>query len=89
MNKKIDRCDLCGGELKPGSTTLDIWYKSELIIIKDITADVCDQCGEAYITPEVSEKLDQFVTEYQCHKPERYISVPQFSAKEAIGTLRH
>jgi YgiT-type zinc finger domain-containing protein len=89
MSKKIDQCDLCGGELKAGITILDIWYNSELIIIQDIPADVCDQCGEAYLRAEISEKLDQFFEEYHTHKPERYIKVPQFSAKEAIGTLKH
>ncbi len=68
INTSIDRCDLCGGELKPGKTTLEIWRGEELIIIRDVPAYVCQQCGEAYISVTVSERLDQFLAEYHQHR---------------------
>ncbi|HIC94142.1 MAG TPA: type II toxin-antitoxin system MqsA family antitoxin [Anaerolineae bacterium] len=80
-----DRCDLCGGELRPGKTTLEIWRGEELIVIRDVPADVCQQCGEAYISAAVSKRLDRFLEEYHRHRPERYIAVPQYSATQAIG----
>jgi len=85
MNDTIDRCDLCGGELQPGKTTLEIWLGEELLVIRDVSADVCQQCGEAYISAEISEKLDHFLAEHQRHRPERYIAVPQYSAAQAVG----
>ena len=85
MNDAIDRCDLCGGELQPGKTTLEIWLGEELLVIKDVSADVCQQCGEAYISAEISAKLDHFLAEHQRYRPERYIAVPQYSAAQAIG----
>jgi len=80
MSSIVDRCDLCGGELRPGTTTLEIWQGEELIVIKGVAAEVCQQCGEAYISAEVSEKLDHFLAEHQRYRPERYIAVPQYSA---------
>ena len=85
MNDTIDQCDLCGGELQPGKTTLEIWLGEELLVIKDVSADVCQQCGEAYISAEISEKLDHFLAEHQRYRPERYIAVPQYSAAQAVG----
>lgn len=85
MSDTIDRCDLCGGELGAGKTTLEIWRGEELLVIKDVPADVCQQCGEAYISASVSERLDRFLSEYQRHRPERYIAVPQFSAVQVVG----
>ena len=85
MNDTIDRCDLCGGALKPGKTTLEIWRGEELLVIRDVQADVCQQCGEAYISPSVSERLDHFLGEYHRHRPERYLAVPQYSAVQAMG----
>jgi len=85
MNEITDRCDLCGGELRPGRTTLEIWRGEELLIIKEVPADVCQQCGEAYISAEISERLDRFLAEYQRYRPERYIAVPQYSAAQAMG----
>jgi len=80
------KCDLCGGELRPGKTTLEIWRDAELIVLRDIPADVCQQCGEAYLTAEISERLDHFLEEYHRHRPERYIAVPEFSAAQAVGS---
>ncbi|MCI0398765.1 MAG: type II toxin-antitoxin system MqsA family antitoxin [Chloroflexi bacterium] len=85
MKNAIDRCDICGGELAPGKTTLEIWRGEELIVVKDVPADVCQQCGEAYLSPQVSERLDDFLDEYHRHRPERYIAVPEYSAGQAMG----
>jgi YgiT-type zinc finger domain-containing protein len=84
MNNIIDKCDLCGGELKPGTTTLEFWRDESLIVIKDIPADVCNQCGEAYLSAHISEQLDHFMEEYETYQPDRYLSVPEFSALQAI-----
>ncbi len=81
----IDRCDLCGGELKPSVTTLEIWRGEELLVIKDVPADVCQQCHEAYISAEINIKLDRFLAEYHQHRPERYIPVPQYTAIQAMA----
>ncbi len=84
MSNIIDRCDLCGGGLRPGKTTLEVWHGEQLIIIRDVTADVCQQCEEAYLSADVSEKLDHFLAEYHRHRPEQYLAVPQFSATQVI-----
>jgi len=79
MKSRIDRCDRCVGELTAGQTTLEIWQAEELLVIRDVPADVCPQCDEAYISAAVSEQLDHFLSEYHQHRPERYLAVPQFS----------
>ena len=85
MKQTRDKCDLCEGELSPGTTSLEIWYHDELIVLRDIPADVCQQCGEAYLSAEVSEKIDRFLEEYPRHRPQRYIPVPEFTATQAFG----
>ncbi|MGB0386431.1 MAG: type II toxin-antitoxin system MqsA family antitoxin [Ardenticatenaceae bacterium] len=85
MNDTIDRCDICGGELKPGVTKLQILRGQELIVIRDVQADVCQQCDEAYISAHVSERLDHFVSQHHRHRPERYLAVPQYSAVQAMA----
>jgi len=85
MSKKIDKCDLCGGELSVGTSSLEIWRGEELIVLRDVPADVCQQCGEAYLSAQVSERIDQFLEKYHQYRPERYIPVPEFKAAQAIG----
>ena len=84
MHHTKDLCDLCGGELAPGTTSLDIWRDDELIVLRDVPADVCQQCDEAYISPEVSEQIDLFLAGCQHYRPQRYISVPEFSVTQAM-----
>ncbi len=84
MRNPIDRCDLCGGELKPGRTGLEVWRGEELIVIRDVPADVCQQCHEAYVSADISERLDHFLAEHHRHSPERYLAVPQYAAAQAV-----
>ena len=85
MKASVDQCDLCGGALQPGKTTLEIWHGDELLVIKDVPADVCQQCQEAYVSATVSERLDHFLAEHHRHRPERYLAVPQYSAVQIMG----
>lgn len=85
MSDAVDRCDLCSGGLAPGKTTLEVWREGRLVVIRDVPADVCVRCNEAYISSVVSERLDHFLIESQDHPPEQYLSVPQYSASQAMG----
>ena len=63
-----DMCALCGGKLGEGFTELVLKAGDELAVIKRVPALVCGCCGEAYLTPEVSEKIDQVMKEYRTGK---------------------
>lgn len=78
------RCDLCGGELSQGTTSLHLWHEKELVILADVPAGVCQQCGQSQIPHDVSEKIDQFLKQYQQYQPQRYIQVPEFSASQVL-----
>lgn len=69
----------------PAIASKEIWRGEELLVIKDVPADVCQQYGEAYISAEVFKRLDHFLAEHHQHQPERYIAVPQYSAAQAMG----
>jgi len=63
-----DICALCGGKLREGFTELVLKAGDELAVIKRVPALVCSCCGEAYLTPVVSEKVDQVMKEYRAGK---------------------
>jgi YgiT-type zinc finger domain-containing protein len=87
MTNTIDRCDLCGDELKLGQTTLEIWRNEELVVIREVPADVCQHCHEAYLSVAVSERLDRFLGEYQQHRPKLYLAVSQYAALQVMEWL--
>jgi len=53
-----ERCSYCKGNLEKGKSECIARVGDEVIIVRDISADVCNQCGEAYFTPEISQKFD-------------------------------
>lgn len=84
MSTQRDLCDLCGGELVPEKTSVELWHGEELLILRDIPAQVCVECGEAYFDPDVSERIDAFLETYHRCRPQRYIPVPEFTATQAL-----
>ncbi|WP_342636677.1 type II toxin-antitoxin system MqsA family antitoxin [Methanosarcina acetivorans] len=58
IKNEPDRCSFCKGKLVEGKTGFVAKVGEQIIAIKDVSAYVCENCGEAYYTPEVSRKID-------------------------------
>lgn len=86
MCKEVDRCDWCSGALVPGKTTLQFWRGEQLVVIRDVPADICQQCREPYLSAALSKKLDHFLLEEGTQSPARYLTVPEYSAAQALGS---
>ncbi|MBP7069461.1 MAG: type II toxin-antitoxin system MqsA family antitoxin [Methanothrix sp.] len=77
-----DICALCGGKLREGLTELVLKAGDDLAVIKRVPALVCSCCGEAYLTPEVSEKIDRAMEEYRARRlPARPIAAGEIELK--------
>ena len=63
-----DMCALCGGKLHEGFTELVMKVGNEVVVIKSVPALVCNCCSEAYVTPEVSEKIDEVTQKFRAGK---------------------
>ena len=68
-----ERCSYCKGNLKEGKTEFMVRVGEEVIIIKEIPAYICDQCGEVFFIPEISRKIDKIMEDVHkgriCCKP--------------------
>ena len=52
------KCVMCKGEdLDSGKTTVKVQREETLVIIKDVPADVCEDCGEYYLEETVARKV--------------------------------
>jgi len=60
---KLDRCALCNGKLEERTTEFMARASGEVVIINDVPAFVCEQCGEAYFTAETSRRIDAVMRE--------------------------
>ena len=55
-NKK--RCPLCGGDMADGSTAVPFFIDEKIIVVKDVPAEVCSDCGEAYMKSSVAGNIE-------------------------------
>jgi YgiT-type zinc finger domain-containing protein len=52
------KCVICKhGETQKGKVTVTLQREGTTIIIKDVPAEVCKNCGEYYLSEPVTEKL--------------------------------
>jgi len=60
------KCVLCKkGETQPGKVTVTLQRGNTTVVLKDVPADVCGNCGEYYlsegITGQVMQRAEQAV----------------------------
>ncbi len=55
---KVKRCPLCGGEMRDGITTIPFLIGEKVAVIKDVPAEICSDCGEAYMKSSVVSKVE-------------------------------
>ena len=52
------KCSICKtGELKPGRVTVTLERDQAILVIKEVPAEVCQQCGEYYLNETTTERL--------------------------------
>ena len=55
------RCPLCGGDCRHGKTTFTVDLGFGVVVIREVPAIVCEQCGADWIDDDVSETLEILV----------------------------
>jgi YgiT-type zinc finger domain-containing protein len=59
--KNADACPLCGGGKKPGRTTFTADLGYGIVVIRNVPATVCSQCGADWISDEVAARIETLV----------------------------
>ena len=57
----MERCPLCKGDMKEGFTTYSVDLKFGVVVVRNVPAKVCSQCGEEWIESKVAEELERIV----------------------------
>ncbi|MEA2046105.1 MAG: type II toxin-antitoxin system MqsA family antitoxin [Euryarchaeota archaeon] len=69
----MKRCYFCKGRIVEQRVRVDFRWGAELVVIEDVPAEVCQQCGEKYISPEVYKEMENLAKTKV--KPIRHISI--------------
>lgn len=52
------KCVVCkNGETKQGLITVTLTRHSTTVVFRDVPAEVCDNCGEEYLSDEATKQL--------------------------------
>jgi len=88
MSKENDRgdeqkCESCGGDTRLEDVRMTIWLGSELNVIENVPAYVCERCELQYFDPQVEEEIKALVASgFPAWRANRHIAVPVFSLRE-------
>jgi len=55
------KCPFCKGDMKEGKTSLPYEIGERLIVVRNVPALVCEQCGEVFIEMKVAKKVEKIV----------------------------
>ncbi|MEJ7827622.1 MAG: type II toxin-antitoxin system MqsA family antitoxin [Segetibacter sp.] len=57
-------CIICkNGTTVKGKTTYSLQKEGSLLVYKNVEAEVCNNCGEAYLSVETTRKLQQLAAD--------------------------
>jgi YgiT-type zinc finger domain-containing protein len=76
--KGSDNCSLCGGMKKTGKTTFTVDLGFGVVVVRDVPAIVCSQCGADWIQDAVASKLEVIVND--ARKKHHTVEVTTLSA---------
>ena len=80
MNTFAD-CSFCGGEVEEQRVDYDYRRRGRLLIVKNVPAGVCRQCGEKYFASSTAKAMDQRYHDIidADQEPEEIVEVPAVS----------
>jgi len=56
-----DRCYFCGGKLKQSSATIPFMVGSNVVVIRQVPAEMCVQCGEPIMESDVARVVERLL----------------------------
>ena len=61
MSENNDLCPLCGGNKTRGTTTFSAELGIGVVVVRQVRATVCSQCGEEWIDDATARELERIV----------------------------
>ena len=75
MSNNNDLCPLCGGRKTNGMTTFSADLGSGVVVVRQVRATVCSQCGEEWIDDATADQLEQIVNDARSRRLQVEVTV--------------
>ena len=69
-------CEICNIPLEENNIKQDFWIKGRLVVVEDVPAGVCPQCGEKVVNAQVGEHIANLLQNIDRIKNATTVSVP-------------
>ncbi len=56
------KCPLCGGRKVDGKTTFTVDFGEGFVVVRNVPATICEQCGEEWLDDRTAKKLEKITT---------------------------
>ncbi|MBM2816146.1 MAG: hypothetical protein HW421_2908 [Ignavibacteria bacterium] len=66
--KNKNLCMICGGSAKEGHTTLTVDNGERLVVLRNIPAMVCTNCGEEWIANDTAIRVEESISATKSQK---------------------
>ena len=63
ISNSSNLCPLCGGTKRAGQTTFTVDLGFGVVVVRNVAATVCAQCGADWIDDSVAAKLEDIVND--------------------------
>jgi len=73
--RKVERCAVCGGELKKTTITHEEKRAGKLYLFQHVPAQVCQACGELWIEEKTLREIDRLIAKGE---PVRTVETPVY-----------
>ncbi len=77
-----EKCALCKGIMEERTISLDLRIDGKLVVIENVPALVCSNCGETVVTPEIGKKIEKLVRQAGTKTKVKTIPVPVMDLKK-------
>ena len=69
-------CHVCGERMEERRIKQGFWIKDKLILVEDIPAGVCTQCGEKVVNADVGQRIAVLMGDTKRLREARTMSIP-------------
>jgi YgiT-type zinc finger domain-containing protein len=69
-------CHVCGERMEKKRIKQGFWIKDKLILVEDIPAGVCVQCGEKVVNADVGQRITALMGDTKRLQEARTMSIP-------------
>jgi YgiT-type zinc finger domain-containing protein len=81
------KCEICDTTMAERRIKQTFWIRGELIVVEDVPAGVCPQCGEKVVQADIGHWLEALLTNTEQIARAPRISVPSIKFDTELVTI--